>query len=113
LSGITGEKIDIIPWSDDAAALSAMRWLRRRFPRFIINQKPDRWKWVVEDDQLSLAIGRRGQNVRLAAKLTEWRMNPQRIQDGAGLPALDEIAPEEWMEGRPGCRGGEKQPNAQ
>jgi len=54
---------------------------------------------IVEDDQLSLAIGRRGQNVRLAAKLTEWRIDIRSESKGERpLPEMDEIASRGWTQ---------------
>ena len=65
-----GEKIDIIPWSDDLATFVVNALQPASVARVIIDEEEERIEVVVPDDQLSLAIGRRGQNVRLASQLT-------------------------------------------
>ncbi len=65
-----GEKIDIIPWSPDTATFVVNALQPANVSRVVIDEEDDRIEVVVPDDQLSLAIGRRGQNVRLASQLT-------------------------------------------
>ncbi len=65
-----GEKIDIIPWSEDTATFVVNALQPANVSRVVIDEEEDRIEVVVPDDQLSLAIGRRGQNVRLASQLT-------------------------------------------
>lgn len=65
-----GEKIDIIPWSDDTATFVVNALQPATVQRVVIDEDDGRIEVVVPDDQLSLAIGRRGQNVRLASQLT-------------------------------------------
>ena len=65
-----GEKIDIIPWSEDAATFIVNALQPATVSRVVIDEDENRIEVVVPDDQLSLAIGRRGQNVRLASQLT-------------------------------------------
>ena len=65
-----GEKIDIIPWSPDTATFVVNALQPASVSRVLIDEEEDRIEVVVPDDQLSLAIGRRGQNVRLASQLT-------------------------------------------
>ena len=65
-----GEKIDIIPWSPDTATFVVNALQPASVSRVVIDEEEDRIEVVVPDDQLSLAIGRRGQNVRLASQLT-------------------------------------------
>ena len=65
-----GEKIDIIPWSDDVATFVVNALQPANVARVVIDEEEGRIEVVVPDDQLSLAIGRRGQNVRLASQLT-------------------------------------------
>jgi len=65
-----GEKIDIIPWSDEAATFIVNALQPATVSRVVIDEEEGRIEVVVPDDQLSLAIGRRGQNVRLASQLT-------------------------------------------
>ncbi|MGQ9694296.1 MAG: transcription termination factor NusA [Thermodesulfobacteriota bacterium] len=90
---LRGEKIDIIPWSDDPAKFVCNALAPAEISKVIINQENKSMEVIVEDDQLSLAIGRRGQNVRLAAKLTDWKID---IRTEAKLlskmPTLDAIA---------------------
>jgi N utilization substance protein A len=65
-----GEKIDIIPWSPDLATFVVNALQPATVARVVIDEEESRIEVVVPDDQLSLAIGRRGQNVRLASQLT-------------------------------------------
>ncbi|MCA1198556.1 transcription termination factor NusA [Sphingomonas sp. R647] len=65
-----GEKIDIIPWSPDTATFVVNALQPANVARVVIDEEDDRIEVVVPDDMLSLAIGRRGQNVRLASQLT-------------------------------------------
>ncbi len=65
-----GEKIDIIPWSSDVATFVVNALQPANVARVVIDEEEGRIEVVVPDDQLSLAIGRRGQNVRLASQLT-------------------------------------------
>jgi len=65
-----GEKIDIIPWSEDTATFVVNALQPASVSRVVLDEEEDRIEVVVPDDQLSLAIGRRGQNVRLASQLT-------------------------------------------
>lgn len=72
---LRGEKIDIIPWNDDPAHFVVNALQPAEISKVIIDQDTNTMEVIVADDQLSLAIGKRGQNVRLAAKLTEWRID--------------------------------------
>jgi N utilization substance protein A len=65
-----GEKIDIIPWSEDTATFVVNALQPATVSRVVLDEEESRIEVVVPDDQLSLAIGRRGQNVRLASQLT-------------------------------------------
>jgi transcription termination/antitermination protein NusA len=65
-----GEKIDIIPWSEDTATFIVNALQPATVSRVVIDEEVNRIEVVVPEDQLSLAIGRRGQNVRLASQLT-------------------------------------------
>ncbi|MEK6724319.1 MAG: transcription termination factor NusA [Pseudomonadota bacterium] len=65
-----GEKIDIIPWSEDTATFVVNALQPAQVSRVLIDEEEERIEVVVPDDQLSLAIGRRGQNARLASQLT-------------------------------------------
>ena len=67
---LQGEKIDIIPWSEDGATFIVNALQPATVSRVVLDEEDGRIEVVVPDDQLSLAIGRRGQNVRLASQLT-------------------------------------------
>jgi N utilization substance protein A len=67
-----GEKIDIVPWSDDFATFVVNALQPADVAKVVLDEEKHRLDVVVPEDQLSLAIGRRGQNVRLAAQLTGW-----------------------------------------
>jgi len=73
---LRGEKIDIVEWSDDAVTLVTNALSPAKVQRVsIVDDRERVMEVVVEDKQLSLAIGKKGQNVRLAAKLTGWRID--------------------------------------
>ncbi|HBR67890.1 MAG TPA: transcription termination/antitermination protein NusA [Rhodospirillaceae bacterium] len=67
-----GEKIDIVPWSDDVATFVVNALQPATVAKVVLDEVSKRMDVVVPDEQLSLAIGRRGQNVRLASILTGW-----------------------------------------
>ncbi len=69
---LQGEKVDIIPWSIDDATFIVNALQPAEVVKVVLDEDADRIEVVVPDDQLSLAIGRRGQNVRLASQLTGW-----------------------------------------
>jgi N utilization substance protein A len=69
---LQGEKIDIIPWSADPATFVVNALAPAEVAKVVMDEEQRRIEVVVPDDQLSLAIGRRGQNVRLASQLTGW-----------------------------------------
>jgi N utilization substance protein A len=72
---LRGEKIDVVPWSDDAAELVANALQPAKVTRVIVDPDSQTAQVVVPDYQLSLAIGKEGQNARLAARLTGWRID--------------------------------------
>jgi N utilization substance protein A len=69
---LQGEKIDIIPWSQDSATFIVNSLQPAEVVKVVLDEDTAKIEVVVPDDQLSLAIGRRGQNVRLASQLTGW-----------------------------------------
>ncbi|MDX2027565.1 MAG: transcription termination factor NusA [Alphaproteobacteria bacterium] len=69
---LQGEKIDIIPWSPDPATFVVNALAPAEVAKVVLDEDSNRMDVVVPDEQLSLAIGRRGQNVRLASMLTGW-----------------------------------------
>jgi N utilization substance protein A len=72
---LRGEKIDIIPWNADQAKYICSALAPAEVVRVIIDEISRSMEVVVPDDQLSLAIGKRGQNVRLASRLTGWKID--------------------------------------
>jgi N utilization substance protein A len=72
---LRGEKIDIVTWDPDAAKFICNALAPAEITRVIVDEESRSMEVVVPDDQLSLAIGKRGQNVRLASRLTGWRLD--------------------------------------
>jgi N utilization substance protein A len=72
---LRGERIDIIPWSQDQAKYVCNALAPAKISRVYIDEENRHMEVVVADDQLSLAIGKKGQNVRLASKLTGWKID--------------------------------------
>jgi transcription termination/antitermination protein NusA len=72
---LRGEKIDIVPFDDDPARFVCSALQPAEVSRVVIDEANHAMEIIVPDDQLSLAIGRRGQNVRLAAQLTGWKLD--------------------------------------
>ncbi|MGV6802139.1 MAG: transcription termination factor NusA [bacterium] len=70
-----GEKIDIVPWSDDVATFIVNALAPAEVSKVVLDEESERIEVVVPDEQLSLAIGRRGQNVRLAAQLSGYEID--------------------------------------
>ncbi len=72
---LAGEKIDIVPWNLDPSVLVSRALNPAKVSKAIVNESEHEVKVIVPDDQLSLAIGKGGQNARLAAKLTGWKID--------------------------------------
>ncbi|MAG30433.1 MAG: transcription termination/antitermination protein NusA [Deltaproteobacteria bacterium] len=72
---LRGERIDIVPWSPDTARYVCSALSPAQVSKVIIDEAQNSMDVIVPDDQLSLAIGRRGQNVRLAVQLTSWKID--------------------------------------
>lgn len=72
---LRGEKIDIVPWDPDPAKFVCNALAPAEILRVIVDEENRSMEVVVPDDQLSLAIGKRGQNVRLASRLTNWKLD--------------------------------------
>ncbi|MFH1655348.1 MAG: transcription termination factor NusA [Candidatus Omnitrophota bacterium] len=75
VSELHGEKIDIVRWSDEAREFVSAALNPAKIDKVIFNKETKRAEVLVPEDQLSLAIGKHGQNVRLASKLTEWELD--------------------------------------
>jgi hypothetical protein len=114
---LRGEKIDIVEWSDDPVLFVTNALSPAKVQRVTIVDDKDRvMEVVVEDKQLSLAIGKKGQNVRLAAKLTGWRIDikseeEKRREVEAQFGALEVGEPAQQGEGQPS--EGEEQPSGE
>ncbi|MEA2006857.1 MAG: transcription termination factor NusA [Patescibacteria group bacterium] len=81
---VNGEKIDIIEWNDDVEKLIASALSPAKVINVEIKEEEKEASVFVVKDQLSLAIGKKGQNVRLAAKLTGWKIDVETIDDEEG-----------------------------
>ncbi len=87
MSELNGEKIDIISWSDDPVKFIANALSPAKILNVELNEEAKEAKIGVLEDQLSLAIGKAGQNVRLAARLTGWKIDIIEEKIGAGATA--------------------------
>lgn len=72
---LRGEKVDIVPWDEDPARFVCNALAPAEVSRVLIDETNHAMELIVPDDQLSLAIGRRGQNVRLASQLAGWKLD--------------------------------------
>ncbi|GAB4274262.1 MAG: transcription termination factor NusA [Coriobacteriia bacterium] len=102
VSELRGERIDVVPWAEDPATFVGNALSPAKVTRVIIDEDEHTAVVIVPDDQLSLAIGKEGQNARLAAKLTGWRIDIKSESQAAesGMATLgasqDEEAAEEF-----------------
>jgi transcription termination/antitermination protein NusA len=100
---LRGEKIDVVPWSDESATFVANALQPAKVREVTVNPETQTALVIVPDYQLSLAIGREGQNARLAARLTGWRIDIKSESQAAepapapvpAAPAVEEAPPEE------------------
>jgi N utilization substance protein A len=100
VSELRGEKIDIIPYNDEPARFVAKALSPARVREVYVDDDNRQATVVVPDDQLSLAIGREGQNARLAARLTGWRVDIKSEQEFASEEAESGYGEEEELGGR-------------
>src|ERR1700716_1787232 len=98
-SELRGEKIDIIPYNDEPARFVAKALSPARVREVLVDDENKQATVVVPDDQLSLAIGKEGQNARLAARLTGWRVDIKSETEFAEVEAELGLQPEE-VQGR-------------
>ena len=75
INELNGEKIDVIEWNEDPSIFIAAALLPAQVMAVDIKEEEKQARVIVKDDQLSLAIGKSGQNARLAAKLTGWKID--------------------------------------
>ena len=98
---LRGERIDIIKWSEDPAELIGNSLSPAKVVSVDINEEEKSAAVIVPDQQLSLAIGKEGQNVRLAAKLTGWKIDiksESQIRDNVEKDLFQAESPEEISE---------------
>ena len=102
---LRGERIDVVPWSDDPATFVGNALSPAKVARVLVDEDDHTATVIVPDDQLSLAIGKEGQNARLAAKLTGWRIDikSQGQAVAAGLSAAGIAGEEEHEESDGRC----------
>jgi len=100
VSELRGEKIDIIPWTPDIARFACSSLSPAEVTRVYVDKEEKALEIIVPDDQLSLAIGKKGQNVRLAARLCEWKMDIK-SETRAAEAELEDLAAEDAEEETP------------
>jgi len=76
---LKGERVDIIPWTPDEPSFVARALAPAEVSRVLVDEDNHSMEVIVNDDQLSLAIGRRGQNVKLASRLTGWKLDVRSV----------------------------------
>ena len=87
------ERVDVIPWSADPAVYVANALSPARVSQVLIDEDNHYATVIVPDDQLSLAIGKEGQNARLAARLTGWHVDiKSQSFAGATMPAREAVS---------------------
>jgi transcription termination/antitermination protein NusA len=114
VSELRGEKIDIIPYNDEPARFVAKALSPARVREVLVDDTNKQATVIVPDDQLSLAIGREGQNARLAARLTGWRVDIRSETEFAKEEQESGYGEEEELGGRCGAilTNGRRCPNA-
>src|ERR1700727_2682793 len=100
VSELRGEKIDIIPYNEEPARFVAKALSPARVREVLVDDAGKQATVIVPDDQLSLAIGREGQNARLAARLTGWRIDIRSETEFAAEEAEHGYEGEETFDGR-------------
>ena len=100
VSELRGERIDIIPYNEDAARFVAKALSPARVREVIVDDDEKTATIIVPDDQLSLAIGKEGQNARLASKLTGWRIDIKSQQQMAEAENSLEFSEEDGVDGQ-------------
>jgi transcription termination/antitermination protein NusA len=93
VSELRNEKIDIIQWDPDPARFIAKALSPSRVREVYLDEEEKQAEVIVPDDQLSLAIGREGQNARLAVKLTDWKID---IKPESQATEFEEVLEEDW-----------------
>jgi transcription termination/antitermination protein NusA len=102
---LRGEKIDIVPWTQDPAEYVCEALKPAKVSKIFMDEDDHAMEVIVPDDQLSLAIGKKGQNVRLASRLTTWKLDVRSESDSEreaadarsslrGIPGVNEVTAE-------------------
>jgi len=110
---LRGEKVDIVPWSPDPAQFVASALQPAKVVRVEVDEDTKTARVVVPDNQLSLAIGREGQNARLAAKLTGWRIDiksESQVREQEAAKLFVDLSPEELAQYQTPTDPGEPKP---
>lgn len=89
---LRGERIDVVPWSEDPATFVGNALSPAKVARVIVSDDSHTATVIVPDDQLSLAIGKEGQNARLAAKLTGWRIDIKSLGQAVSTGLAEQIS---------------------
>jgi len=94
---LRGERVDIVPWTADPAEFVCRALLPAKVSKIIQDDEERSMEVIVPDDQLSLAIGKKGQNVKLASKLTSWQLQVRseseaELEHSQALAALTAVA---------------------
>ncbi len=112
---LRGEKIDIVEYSEDPEVFIRNALSPAKITRVISDKEENHMTIIVADDQMSLAIGKKGQNVRLAAKLVKWKIDIKNgseagdLLEASGLKPLKESSTEDFLEVIKNAKGfGEK-----
>lgn len=92
---LRGEKIDIIEWKEDDVSFVKNALSPAEVKKIVVHEEDRYMEVIVEDDQLSLAIGKKGQNVRLAAKLTQWKIDIKNFSEYSGAQSEGEAVSDE------------------
>ncbi len=103
-----GERIDIVPWSDDPATFVCSALAPAEVSEIIVDDENHSMEIIVDDSQLSLAIGKKGQNVRLSAKITGWKIDirsrskydessKEHLNELIGIAGIDEAMAEKLI----------------
>jgi len=102
---LRNEKIDIVEWTNDPAEYVCRALAPAKVSKIIMDEDEHAMEVIVPDDQLSLAIGKKGQNVRLASRLTGWRLDVRSESDAedearraraslTGIPGIGDVTAE-------------------
>jgi N utilization substance protein A len=98
---LRGEKIDIVRWSEDPITYVRNSLVPAKIKRIEVNQEDKSMILIVDDDQLPLAIGKKGQNIRLTSKLTKWKLDVFKESEYNGKQRGDDVEEEPTKDAGP------------